>query len=442
MAFFDKREEKNVFTSYISICLTSRIREEAIERVYQNLSEDITQYCSTKSISQGQTKNGKSFKRIQIILKGGQALKILASNFISLVDTTPELRAHLLALRQDILQTPQSDLDFSVYIDPALPKFDVIHSDIQKMAYDALINYKKYVDDGEETRAAITRLFEVDSDIGRAFLKDVMNANGDGIQAVPIGLSDKQSVLIVSKPETLHDARLRVSPFYLTCNNRVTWQSFSWLTPGQTQQTEFSLLRVKVNMKAMRGLTAEDIPGELVDISIPLRNDVNLHKFYKKITFGNYVIRIVNRLSREVRIQSILGIMEDSINILMNIDGGGRYPWAVTKSGKRISRLAFLCFLHFYICWMADSRVKFQRWQMLNVFKGLFLRQTYGVLTTVQEKEFTAFRKGFDSQVLVYQEILKKIGSFTDRTRSNLDKKLKDIACRLNNECYIKVQNY
>lgn len=42
----------------------------------------------------------------------------------------------------------------------------------------------------------------------------------------------------------------------------------------------------------MRGLSAEDIPGELVDISIPLRNDINLHRFYKKMSSGNYIIRI------------------------------------------------------------------------------------------------------------------------------------------------------
>ena len=443
MAFMDTREEKNVFTSFISTCLTSRLREEAIEKVYQKISSETMLYCKNKTISPGQTDKGKRFERIQIILKGGQALKILASNFISLIDTTPELRAHLLALKQDILQTPKSDLDFSVYIDPALPNFDDIHSDVQKIAYDALVNYKKHIDNVEEVHKAIDRLFEMDSDIGRSFLKDIMNASGNGIHAIPVGLSDKQSVLIVSRLRTLVDARLRVSPFYMTVNNRIAWQSSSWLARGEMQQTEFSLLRIKVNMKAMRGLSAEDIPGELVDISIPLQNDINLHRFYKKISSGNYIIRILNRLSSEVRIQSVSGIMADFVNILMNIDEGGRYPWAVTKSRKRVSRLAFLWFLHFYISWMADSNAKpSQRWQNMNIFAGLFVRQTYGVLSDIEERQFETFRTDFERQLSVYQEIMKKIGSFTDRTRSNVDKKLKDIACRIDNECYMKVQNY
>lgn len=445
LMIFDTRKEKDVFTRFISSLLPSRNREEAIEKVYKKISDDITLLCKNRALYAAKP---KSMARIQIILKGGQALKILSSNFISMVDTTPELRAHLKALNRDILQTPNSDLDLSVYVDPTLTNFDDVHNDVQKIVYNALVNYKIHIDNEKFIYTLINPIFDMDSDVGRVFLNELTNASGDRTSVVPKGLSDMASTVISSLPngevvkQKLQDVRLQTSPFYLTVNNRVAWRSLSWPMQDTAYQSEFSLLRLKLNMQTMRGIATENIPGELVDVSIPFKNDINLHRFFQKFWSGNSIIRVVNRLSQEVRIQNVSGIMEEFVNILMNIDEGGRYPWAVTKSGKRTSRLAFLCFLHFYISWMADNKVKAVQWHSLGIFRHLFDRQTYGILDDLQERQFATFRNDFDNQVLVYQEILKKIGTFTNRTNSNIDKKLKGIACRIHNECFMKVQNY
>lgn len=435
----DLRPEKDVFTKLISSSLTARMREDLMKRVYVNIEQKIKHLCVESPGFHADKR--QRLRKIRAILKGGHALKLLSSHFVRHVEQTRDLQSHLKqylqTTKQEFWEVPISDLDFSIYIDPSLPDFKTVHQKVCDIVYESLVEYKQWLDKTNFITEAVKKNLDT-----HQFISDIRSNCGENTPAVPIKLHQKDSLSINPNelnPESifrpLDEPRLKQTSVYLTYNNCIRWPSRSWLTGSYELMQAFALLRIKLNLQLNRNEKEENLPGELIDVSIPFQDDRNLRNFFgvgpeaevfKKFTGvkpGLIDLRKIGEPSLIVTTQDFHGLIEDTLSMLFSIDDGGRFPWERAKSQKRTKRLAFLCFLHYLLEWMkaSTSRSYLQQWSTLKVFMRLFDCRTYRDMSVCQDAKFRSFTVGFQQECNKFRNILFTVAKFEDRTRPSAD---------------------
>jgi hypothetical protein len=336
------REMNDVFTKFVTQHFFS---EEAklvkfIKLITTTFDREIAKYISYYK------NNGLTNKSIMFVYKGGNILKFYMS-FI-----THQYPSGV----SDILYNfysphfKRSDADFSIYIDPKIPNYDKVFTDIKHMTYmilsefkyEFLNNVKDYFDlfnlDLENHKILLSELL--------TDLKNTESGKKEGIQNV--GFEHKRGVrqdCIIRKKENAIVNLINNDPskktFYISINESLSFATNNGLT-------EFNLIRMKATVLGiLAGKKTKLINGELIDVSLPTKNDTGLlHLFNtdgidKVFTRINYKDNNNNNNDFSFNTYSIYYLIEDLENMLFHMY---EYPWGVPKYSKRINRLMFLYF--------------------------------------------------------------------------------------------------
>ena len=321
----------------------------------------------------------------------------------------------------------KSDDDFTIYIDPACPDFDHIIDDVKSLSFSVLeiirdelaANRKEYFDfynyDNAKKNEVLIELGEkianvfddlknneVDSQfMGYHFMElkfdepsyiltnKSSKVNIDGTWTQLIDTNDFRTKLAIDNDTSAfrHDFGMKKSPdgkyhmltpldlagsnkspIFLSDNETLTFTKV-----GGTI-TSFILQRAKLNVKMFIQKDSHhnftNIAGELIDVSIPEKNDNGLSGFYKKIKetdISHYVENYTfeyNGRRFNLNCYTIDYLIDDLGRMLFT---DSELPWKDSKYAKRIRRLFLL-----YLIKLLTSNHTFDE------IAGFFL-QTHGI---------------------------------------------------------------
>lgn len=358
------------------------------------------------------------------IYKGGNILRIHKKRAMEYLPA----KIQLLVNEKFDPDFQKSDDDFTIYIDPNRADFDRIINDIKSLSFSALeiirdelaLHRREYFDfysyiDFEKNKALLGigekitntfaelqdenvesqytgyRFMEFKFDEPSYNLKDkgrTIDLNKRWTQLVDD--HDVRTTMAVDNDTTSfrhdfgmkksHDGKYHMlSPMNLAMSNR----SPIFLSDNETLTfskesgsiTSFILQRAKLNVKLFIQKDGKynftNIAGELIDVSIPNKNDDGLVGFYHKIEkkgiqhyIENYTFEYADK-KFNLNCYTIDYLIDDLGRMLFDDSG---YPWNDNKYAKRIRRLFFL-----YLIKLIASNHTFDE------ISGFFL-QTQGVL--------------------------------------------------------------
>jgi hypothetical protein len=356
----ESRELKDLGTSFVNTVLFSSpdTLYNFLDEVYGKLDALLASYRQS---------HGLPDTSISILFKGGNVLRAVARSYFQLLH--PVYRDAFENIYGQYFK--RSDSDFSIYIDPNVPNYDQVLADITELAFNELgtirsdffANPGRYFDFprfNNEYASGQMIPFLTQAQQVQA-LKDPENqawygANILQMELLKASASDAPACKYhgqfdfkyVRNPAT---KAIDVTPLSTTRNwifnsNNQTltwpWQS----DPNHT--TSFYLVRSKVAFEYVieKGGKRENtvVGGELIDVSIPTRQDDNLRHFFEHYDDNVHEYTLVSAdgtRQQKVKAYSIKYLTEDLDAILF-----GLYtrPWL--SGGKYEKRLFRVFFLH------------------------------------------------------------------------------------------------
>jgi hypothetical protein len=358
-----------------------------------------------KSITYYKKIHGLNDKDILFLYKGGNILRLEYNNFKN------KLPCYVSNDITDIYDNyfKLSDADFTIYINPNLNNFDMIHDHISSLTYllcnyvrciigkklSSYFDYFKYTTSIKEQhllKNVLDKLnqakllndeksqfyngkfikidFDIDSyqQIDMRSMNDVKLGNEKGNDLENNFFSPyKSDFSIVDNPsdsktmifytQTNEDFLKKLSNLSILCENSIN--KFMYISNNNIIRFEtkggtiyFDLIRVKINFKiyfldSNNNIRIHNIGGELIDITIPKKIDYILHHFY---TNPNVFSKKYNVTINENKVSftgySTLYLVEDLERILFT---DVNYPWEDKKYVKRLNRLMLLYFFEIVI---------------------------------------------------------------------------------------------
>ena len=260
----------------------------------------------------------------------------------------------------------RSDADFSIYINPNLPKFSEHVSKITQLAYHL---QQAIIEDFADDLPLFYEFFRFNSNYQKATLASYFEAfknskcfsdpsnvkfYGKKLRQIVVGdvaYPGAQEMPYIKIPYKLiefdaNETEIKITPlqksssiFYLVDNRALHFQN-------GPKNIRFNLVRTKVNFNLIvensRG-TLENYPmgGELIDVSIPL--DQSLGHFFSALhkNVAEYHLDF-HDASLKFRSYTLAALVHDIEEILFY---GDSLPWDQGKYLKRINRLLYLYFV-------------------------------------------------------------------------------------------------
>lgn len=361
--FIDKdREFKDIGTDVVvqQFFHTPDTIYHFMKLVYQQLDGVLAQF---------RAKNGLDERAIFVLFKGGNVLRMVANELFELLAAeAPEAKS---LLSDEFLQYfKRSDADFSVYIDEKkLGNLDYqkTFDDISSLVFAELGKIRekfksepdRYFDFmSYSPQFASTVLKKYLNELNNAtVLRDKNNSNWYNAKFIQMQLLDdrandvpkcpyigREDTLIESKDGKITITKLTKEPDWIvnTENRTLDW---AWGSRPD-KKIKFYLVRSKVSFDSIveknGKLKRELFGGELIDVSIPHRQDDRLRDFldhYDK-NVATYTLKESAGESFTMKAYSLPNLVEDLQFILFD---SFKRPWdGQAKYTKRVNRIFFL----------------------------------------------------------------------------------------------------
>jgi len=315
------------------------------------------------------TQNNLKPNDISFIYKGGNVLRMIALKYLN--DFPGGIKDFFLEKYKDILS--KSDADFQIYVNKDIQDYDHIHKNIQKLSLAILFKLRNEFINSISSYFLFNQLnIEQQKIILQQYLTklnssaEIKNTSSPYYGAEFISL-ELLGVIVHSPTQIeniIHTGITKRQDFYITPSQdgTLTYPIISNEYPNGcdifaslNQKIEsnkgknhvaFALSRIKLNSVATFKLNNEiktiSIPGELVDVSIPYRDDTIAGKFDLENNTKLFKLFDSFNNSVEVRAYSRNYIMHDLVEILFKV---AKYPWLDNKYKKRLTRLSVFCFI-------------------------------------------------------------------------------------------------
>lgn len=356
------REIKDLSTSIVvnQFFLSPDTLFRFMKLVYSTIDEGLKTYKNDHALEE---------KAISVIFKGGNILRIIAHQLFSHLpyDSRSILQAHY----DDFFK--RSDIDFSIIINEAKLKelaYDEVLKDITAITYNALNEIRSELVARPEI---YFNLFQLKSKIIREnfklyldkfnlmeSIKDIENTHWNQAKFLELQfLNDHANQDMICKYEGKYDNRFDFTQGKKSILGRSISKTPHWIMnsinttlgwPFENDATKlihFYLVRSKVQFEVVYAdkdhkLARKPIGGELIDVSIPLKDDDNLKEIIKHYDawISNYNFSLDNTEDNlNLKGESITGLAEDITGIIFH-----QYdrPWEANKYEKRLYRLFFL----------------------------------------------------------------------------------------------------
>lgn len=356
------REVKDFGTKFIvkEFFTTQDTLFNFLKIVYETVDTRLAEY---------RAKHGLDERAAFFIFKGGNVLRLLANKFMNMLN--PEARDLLKETYSD--KFTRSDADFGIFLDPNNLKgkdYNETIDEVAKLAYDALGELRtEFVNSPEKYFNFMQRKSKVATDDLNKYLEkladleaieDPENPNWFGAKFAQVQVaSESADKSKVCPYRGQYDYRYEFDPE--NKNNIIGIQlgeSTSWImnTINKTLKWEieslpgnfvvFYLVRAKAQFEYtyMKDgmLIKKPIGGELIDISIPHRDDFRLQAFLDNQDewLANYTLTHAETgASFTMKAESMEGLSADIMEIVFK---QFPRPWEAAKYEKRIARLFFL----------------------------------------------------------------------------------------------------
>ena len=331
---------------------TNSETEKFIRIVYDTFDSALKLYKSKKGLGN---------QDIFFVYKGGNILRYVAYEVMHEIggEVANSINEHY----KDSFK--KSDADFSIYISPNLEDYDIIYNDMNILAYllqtylrdhfikhqTTYFNFYKLSNQekGHTLRKYLDKLNEIKPiELPGSFNALVINKDGvdinNNIVNLPFVPSPDFSIdYQMYNPQVMEKVELKSedSMYRISSNRTLRFKSGEYLI-------RFSLVRTKVIFNAHFSNNSSNeifkLGGELIDVSIPHREDTKLAHYFEHLNqnINNYDIKSESG-NFVFKAPSLQYLIEDIEYILFDQP---EFPWTDNKYEKRIRRLLFMYFIN------------------------------------------------------------------------------------------------
>lgn len=395
------KEFKGVITDFVvnEFFPTNAETELFIKIVYNAFNVTINNYCKVKNIPDN---------KIFFVYKGGNILRFIAYQIMyELGGVVSDI---INTNYKDAFK--KSDADFSIYIDPRLPNYDNVFIDMNNLAFlvqNELRNefmlhpnkYFKYYDLNDEKKTEILKSYleklnntenvkQKKYDYDGLFTKIVfenITAPNNCISSTYVPKSDffvdfdneydlfiakekASKPTYVNKLKPLYEAKLhnlklkelstKQKDIYENTKHHTLMISSNQTLDfwKQNNRVVFSLVRTKVILNAYfqnaNGLTIPmKIDGELIDVSIPHKDDTTILHYFENVAKNSTTYHIKTDTENfPFKAPSLQYLIEDIEKILFT---DNIYPWNDVKYAKRLRRVLFM----YFVMLLSDTKINY-----------------------------------------------------------------------------------
>lgn len=398
---------------------------------------------------------------ILFLYKGGNVLRFLFQNITK--EFPLSVSKNIESFYADFFK--KSDADFSIYIDPRLPNYTTIYTDICNLTF-LLENHIRNI--FMEHKCYYFEYFKLNDDMKKKILETYLNKlnNSNTIKEKKFGFDGKFTGLIMD------DVKIGTNDYYNYKDDSViaytdtTTREFKYssklnylqniknpdtkLLPLIKEQQEifskhhngmfisaneisfgsdayvvfFNLIRTKYEFNAIfkynNNITKEiDLDGELIDISIISKEDSYILHFFEHLHDNYSVYNVGNDL--QFNSPSITYLIEDLEKILFT---ASEFPWDDSKYVKRIKRLLFMYFMILLTNFepsdkQTDIKLLYLRYIENNIVKVLLndSLDSDGIVKKQLINYFNDFPKNFRANP--FRNLLKCIGKILLNPNTN-----------------------
>lgn len=313
-------------------------------------------------------------QRVIFIFKGGNLLRIVASEFMV------ELPGHAADLINEFYMPHfhRSDADFSIYIDPTLREFQKIHAELTHLTYLLQVHIREHITTAPEryfqffrlncaTRRAILERYQQSLNESRS-IEDPTNErfyggrfNGVLFEGTQIGErkvmggARETDTFIVPGPR---GKTVTFTPDETPQYIRIQYNTALDFGEG-SERAAFHLVRTKLLVGTHFVAAGESagttvlFGGEIVDVSIPRKEDSSLADFFKakERAMESYELRY--RGDSLTFMGYSLEQLIDDLDLVLFTRSEHR-PWNDKKYVRRLYRLFYLCFVQLFVVFRSN----------------------------------------------------------------------------------------
>lgn len=353
------KEIKDVCTDLITneLFRTKQNVQQFMFLIFRVYETKIFQYIDTNQLPP---------KSIIFVYKGGNVLRIIEREFY--LELPHSAASYLSNFFSHFFK--RSDADFSIYINPSLKNFDQVVKDISSLSFEIQKEIRDTILTTPQTFFEFSKymhayrndiLLDSFNKIGSLpCFYDPKNTKYYGLRPLQLSFMENQSSIDYDLPnyEGVPDKTVYFSnasetmiqvdkvsgprPIYVIDNRALKYNKNNRLN-------HFNLVRTKVNFTltlkdSSNQVVAYQIPGELIDVSIPL--DDNCYHFFNHLNVAivNYYLNTDNDVLKFTS-YSLSYLIYDLEQMLIFKN---YVPWRESKYQKRLARLVYLYFVEMY----------------------------------------------------------------------------------------------
>lgn len=298
---------------------------------------------------------------IIFIYKGGNVLRIISNDFFR---ELPKMSSRRIQKYYEPF-FKRSDADFSIYINPGLPNYDVVYNELTTLSYMLQVkirqeinsNFNKYFDFTKFTQeyqsGILAKYYQQAQELD--MFKNPQNEQFYNKQLEAIlfstasypptnnkysGKKDVGIEFIRDKSVLgMYDINNKEYELFIQANKTLDFEAGG-------NRTRFNLIRTKILFNFIINGEVKKIGGELIDVSIPHKDDFNVGHFFEHT---DYITKYQLQNGDQTLMfysYSLKYLMSDLEYILFEFV---KLPWNTPKYEKRLNRLFYLYFIDIFI---------------------------------------------------------------------------------------------
>lgn len=279
------------------------------------------------------------------LFKGGNILRIAAHDFLSSLPAMA--KKEIEDFYAPIFK--RSDNDFGIYLDPAIPDYELRFSQLTTMSYYIQDQIRDIMVTDPSTYFDFSRYSsEFKKEVLQAWAPKFSEVAGQKFDNVNLVEATPDLSIAYTDDQKLAMLKLKDSgtTFRITHNNALDFGS----SEDDSQRSNFNLTRTKIHFILSSKTHRRRISGELVDVSIGYKNDTVTQEIFEHPEGAVSTYNLNHQESNlEIKFDSysLHHIAKDLEGILFRQFGS--YPWDDSKYFKRINRLMYVYFIDIFI---------------------------------------------------------------------------------------------
>lgn len=319
----DKKFLKNIMTDFINqyYLKSNKYQIRLITLIYKEVNKVINKYG------------------LKLIFKGGNVMNLINNNFMGYLNVNTQ--KYINSFINEFLS--KSDNDFTIFVNPNISHYDLFMDTLSIELFNALDNIRKIIIENIDYY-----FFFYDLKLSKRIellhqLKEAINNSAEqNIIRSIVPWKKFDEIYLFNNDETeinvyTPDPNYK-NYIYNNLNKTLKFED------SNNNLIHFNLLRSKLNYRFNEDF---NVSGELIDISLPLKDDFIMNVLNNDEKFNKYIEKYVYEIvdtSNDIiyYVVNIEYIIKDLYKILYV---NSKYPWENSKYYKRLSRILYFIFL-------------------------------------------------------------------------------------------------